>query len=397
MKGTRPRISSALAIGIFLTLVPSGVNAAGAIRDEKLEAQVRKAADRGVKWLRTMQKDDGSWEHHPGLTALALSAVANASWSTDEKSRAAIDRSSRYLESMIKPDGAIYDRDLPVYNTSVSVMALCATGNPKFAPAILKARQFLVGQQEDEERGVKPSDPAYGGIGYGDDDPKPDLSNLQFAIEGLRATSLDANDPAWNRAIAFLQRCQNRSESNDQAWAGNDGGFVYSPGESKAGGTKSYGSMTYAAIKSMIYANLSKDDPRVQAAMDWIKKNYTLEENPQMGAAGLFYYYCTFAKALRAFGEPEIVDEQGKKHLWANELARKLLSLQSKEGSWMNTKSSRWWEGNKVLVTSETIFALEETLSDLGPAKDSCPALTAAASKGTATKDSGDDRIQTVP
>ena len=42
--------------------------------------------------------------------------------------------------------------------------------------------------------------------------------------------------------------------------------------------------MTYAGLKSMIYAGVKHDDPRVKAAYEWIQKHYTLDENPGMGA-----------------------------------------------------------------------------------------------------------------
>ena len=58
--------------------------------------------------------------------------------------------------------------------------------------------------------------------------------------------------------------------------------------------------MTYAGLKSMIYAGLTADDPRVKAAYDYITKHYTLDENPGLGQQGLYYYYQTFAKALAA-------------------------------------------------------------------------------------------------
>ena len=155
-------------------------------------------------------------------------------------------------------------------------------------------------------------------------------------------------------------------------------------GNSMAGGTKSYGSMTYAGIKSFIHANLKKDDPRVQLALDWIRNHYTLDENPQMGAQGLYYYYHTFAKTMRVIGEPTITDSAGRTHDWAEELARELLSRQSDEGYWVNDESARWWEGNKVLVTSEAVMALAEALAEPGPRRDECPSLTSAASRKAA-------------
>ena len=56
-----------------------------------------------------------------------------------------------------------------------------------------------------------------------------------------------------------------------------------------------------------------KDDPRITAAMTWLKKTYTLDENPGLGKQGLFYYYHTFAKALDAVGQKEFVDAKGVK------------------------------------------------------------------------------------
>ena len=363
------------------TLLVTPQLGAAAIEDTELEMKVKRAMDRGLKWLRSQRQENGSWENHPGITALVLSAYARSHRGYTEEDGPFIRDAVNYLEDLAKPDGSIYDRDLPVYNTAVSVMAFCSLGNRKHAPIIEKARDFLVDKQADEAEGYKSDDKFYGGIGYGNDE-RPDLSNLQFAMEGLRAANLPKEDPAWDRAIRFLERCQNRSESNDQAWAANDGGFVYAPGHSMAGGTKSYGSMTYAGIKSLIYAHLEKDDPRVVQAMDWIRKNYTVEENPGMGAQGLYYYYNVFAKAMRAHGDSVIEDASGKSHLWADELASEVLSRQYDEGFWMNAESGRWWEGNKVLVTAETVLTLAELLADPGVPQDSCPALSAGGAKG---------------
>ena len=49
-------------------------------------------------------------------------------------------------------------------------------------------------------------------------------------MEALRDTGLPADDPALQKALVFVSRCQNlKSEFNDQPWAGkvNDGGFIY--------------------------------------------------------------------------------------------------------------------------------------------------------------------------
>jgi squalene-hopene/tetraprenyl-beta-curcumene cyclase len=115
--------------------------------------------------------------------------------------------------------------------------------------------------------------------------------------------------------------------------------------------------MTYAGLKSLIYAGLAADDPRVKAAVKWIKDHYTLGENPGMGSAGLYYYYQAYARALAALGVDEFTDSTGKKHDWRAELVRELASRQQADGSWLN-ENARWLEGNPNLVTGYVLLTL---------------------------------------
>ena len=131
------------------------------------------------------------------------------------------------------------------------------------------------------------------------------------------------------------------------------------PGFSPHGGAVSYGGMTSAGLLSLLFAGVDKNDPRVQAAHEWIKSNYSVDNNP--GAKdnqGLFYYYNVFAKAMAAYGEPEITDSQGVAHNWRNDLGAKLIGMQDADGSWVNSQSSRWWEGDKNLCTAWSLIAL---------------------------------------
>ena len=127
--------------------------------------------------------------------------------------------------------------------------------------------------------------------------------------------------------------------------------------------------MTYAGLKSMIYAGLSHDDPRVQSAFGWITHNWTWDEVPGLvrkppatSTSGLFYYFHTAARALSAYGEPVITDAQGGKHDWRAELTAKLVSMQQPDGSWMGEK--RWMENNPVLDTAVAVLCLEQAEAD---------------------------------
>ena len=123
------------------------------------------------------------------------------------------------------------------------------------------------------------------------------------------------------------------------------------------GGLRSYGSMSYAGLKSMIYCGLDESDPRMKAVVDWVQKHYSVKENPGMDAAGLFYYYHMFAKSLDAFGRAEITSADGKKHDWRADLITELARRQGKDGSWKN-QDSRWMEGDPNLCTAFALLAL---------------------------------------
>jgi len=149
----------------------------------------------------------------------------------------------------------------------------------------------------------------------------------------------------------------------------NDGGFYYTiaaggasmAGTTEQGGLRSYASMTYAGLKSMLYAGVGPEDPRVKAALSWIQKHYTLTENPGMDQSGLYYYYHTFAKALDAMGQPVIQAVDGTQHQWKSDLQNQLLKVQQPNGSWVNP-TPRWMEGDPHLATAYALLALAYTL-----------------------------------
>jgi squalene-hopene/tetraprenyl-beta-curcumene cyclase len=286
---------------------------------------------------------------------------------------------------MAKSDGGIYgDEGLGTYNTSLAVMALLDAKDPKFDPILLAANRYLVGSQHDYGEKGTTDNAQDGGIGYGGTYKHSDMSNTQLALQALKALKKKFEnvedrrdlDLDWEAAITFVSRCQQNPATNKADWVSQDkrdeGGVVYFPGNSKSeeklpdGRTalRSYGSMTYAGLMSFIYADLKKDDPRVVAALKWLRSNYTLEENPGLGEQGLFYYYHTMAKALNAYGASEMDLIDGKRIDWRKALALHLFNLQKPDGYWVN-ENGRWWEKDSVLVTCYAILTLEEIHASL--------------------------------
>jgi len=349
-----------------------------------LRKEVQHAIEQGVAYLEKNQNTNGYWssEENPAITALALVALKNSS--EDKKESAAVKKGYDYLLKCGQPDGGIHKTNLANYNTAVSLTALIARGRTEDRPVMLRARNFLIGLQNDFGEKGKIDDTFDGGIGYGDHDPHSDLSNTTLALEAIYYSkrlvedknSTDAKDLNWAAAIHFLERCQNLPSHNPEKWASDDpqnkGGFIYFPGSSKAGETnlpdgrvalRSYGSMSYAGLLSFIYCDLKRDDPRVVAVMDWLQRNYTLEENPGMGAQGIFYYLHTMTKALTAYGAIEI-ESNGKRINWREQLAVKLVNLQKSDGSWANN-AARWRENDQALVTAYALISLEMVLRKL--------------------------------
>ncbi|MEZ5559654.1 MAG: prenyltransferase/squalene oxidase repeat-containing protein [Pseudomonadales bacterium] len=269
----------------------------------------------------------------------------------------------KFILSHVNEDGSISETlQNRSYNTATAMVALQATGNPEYTQIIRNAQNYLKGLQIDEEEGYGPDDKYYGGIGYGGDE-RPDMSNQYLAIEALSRSKLSADDPVWQRALVFISRSQNLSSTNDQEWAADDGGFTYMPGYSPHGGTGSYGGITHAGLISLLFAGVDKNDPRVQAAYNWIRANYTLEQNPGApNRQGMYYYYEAFAKSMKAFNEVEVTDTAGVAHNWRNDLAAKLVSQQKEDGSWVNDDSPRWWEGNPHLCSARAVIALNQAL-----------------------------------
>jgi squalene-hopene/tetraprenyl-beta-curcumene cyclase len=328
---------------------------------QKLLESLNKAA----AYLKLQQKPNGFWDRNPGIDGVVATALLRQTGALQATRLENVGNALDSIAKLAKPDGGIYEKDIPHYITAVSVMALVAGGRPQDKPLIEKGRAYLTAQLWDEGEGVRVTDNEYGGIGYGGSSPdrRADIISLEYALRAMKEAQLPADDAAWQKAIVFLQRTQNNGEVNRQAWAANDGGFVYYPGfsYSSEGSTASYGSATYAGVMSYVWANVKKDDDRVKAVLRWVRDHYTVDENPGMGQRTVYYYYMVFAKALQAVGEPIIVDAKGRSHNWREDLGRKLISLQHREGYWVNTDAAEL-QDNKVLVTAFTMQAIEAVL-----------------------------------
>lgn len=352
--------------------VLGGLVPATASGEEVSEAEYRQVVDAGIEYLRSRAiTEEGALSSQSGTGVTSLCVTAILKHRPAAVNDPAVRQAFAFLESNIRSDGGIYSDGSTHrnYETCLAIYAfLAANGDGRYDETLKNAEKFVRGIQWDQGEGIETSDPAYGGAGYGSH-KRPDLSNTAFMIDALHELGRSDDDEAIQRALIFVSRTQNlESPGNDTPFATkvNDGGFYYTPaagGQSQAGqtangGLRSYGSMTYAGLKSLLYAGVDEDDPRVKAALEFIRRHYSLEQNPGMGAAGLYYYYHTFAKALDAVGADTLTDAAGNEHDWRTELFNALAQKQHDDGSWVNEENSRWLEGDSSLVTGYALLAL---------------------------------------
>ena len=330
------------------------------------DAAIEKAISRGVRFLLASQQEDGHFSdpQMPALTALPLWALSGCGDAGEEVS-AAKAKAVKYVLSTQREDGGFYvpkpgrgGSGLGNYNTSVCLSALF---DSKLAPSapLLKAREYVASSQ------LTGDDTMAGGFGYDKVSRRryADLSNTSYALSAMAKTaSLEEFrgsgrrvDLDWDKALKFVENLM-KTEGPDA------GGAAYND-RTPQGGTatnaqgrvslKAYGAMTYAAVLSMCSAKLDKGDPRVRQSVEWLERNWSVDENPGMGNQGLYYFYDIMTRALDAAK----LDKVGA-HEWKKELGAKIVSLQKDDGSWSN-ENNRFWEADPVLCTSFALLALE--------------------------------------
>ncbi|HLY12610.1 MAG TPA: prenyltransferase/squalene oxidase repeat-containing protein [Planctomycetota bacterium] len=373
--------------------------AAAPRQDGELAKKLKETYAAAAGQLVERQDASGAWKMgpkgketpSPSSTALIVASLAQAPEPVRAQFREATAKGLGFILSRANLDGSFGEGPtggfLKTYTTALCLVALSSVERTdKVADAIRGAQAYLKNNQLKEG-------PHEGGLGYGDA-PKDktgrgDLSVTGFAAEGLKASGLPQDDEFWKLVVKFVRKCQNNSEvNNDPEFlaelkaknmsVGEDGGLYYAPVASEKAspaGTKmvanktviaSYGAMTYDGIKTYLYAGLKKDSPEVKSAMDWVRKNYSLDAHPgfvyeevkRNHLRGIYYYYLLMARALDAYGENPLESFDGKKHDWPREMAEQFLKVVRDSKMWMNDNPA-WYEDDPVITTSYVLWTCD--------------------------------------
>ncbi len=337
-----------------------------------------RAIDQGIQWLKARQKADGSWpaSPQPAVTAFVTRAILRDPARERGKLDANAGKALEFIASCAQADGGIC-RDAHVpgapcnYNTAAAALALAGSRQERYEPLILAARRFLArGQKRGENSG------RFGGWASGDS--AADVKTTALAIEALAATQRISTvgaeknesapaDPDWAAAAAFLGRCQNLTAGQRSQ---DLGGFCNEPEKAGPQTRHSEGAATALGLAALLDSNVARTDPRVVGAVNWLRRNYSLDEPAGgLGRRGLYFYYYSLAEALSLWGEEPLARPEKRPADWRRELMIKLISLQRADpqglGYWVNDRDDDA-EKNPVLVTAYCVLTLE-TLADEPP------------------------------
>ena len=357
---------------LFLIVLLTGWVANSAPLPKPQADALQESLRRGTAFLLSTQHEDGSWSEYkqPAIAALCAVALYEAPCDDPDARDAAVEKAMEFVLSFAKEDGAVASDPIrkfivfkfssyPNYSTAISLLAMATINKPEYEPLMRSARDYLREMQVAESGSEH-----YGGFGY-DVGKKSDGSNTGWAVEALHKTNYldhesfgDGGESArktkamWNSLATFLEKTQNLQGAESAEDEEADGGFGYRPG------MVSSGAMTYQGLKSMVYAKLDRQDPRVKGAMNYIREHYQVDGVPGGDMRGYYYYLQTMAKALDAYGDDVLELADGTERNWRVDMVDQLAKLQLDNGSWVN-EVGRYMEAMPELVTAYAMISLK--------------------------------------
>lgn len=278
--------------------------------------------ERGLAWLCTQQRPNGSWSDNAALNALPMLAMLSAGQTPGTHPYTSpLDRGLRFLLTQQNRDGAFTTGGGMMYGHALATLLLAEsagmTRDDRFIrPALQRAVTVILKAQAIEKGAFHD-----GGWRYDPASTDSDLSVTVWQITALKAASeagIAVPRAAMERAGRYVKRCEHPR-----------GGFGYQPG-----GIPNE-SRTAAGIVALRLSGWQKD-PGIGRAQRW------LERNPVRWESDYFYHTASHA-AHAGVGFDE----------------KLLLDHQNADGSWLSAANSRdEAKAGPLYFTSMAVLAL---------------------------------------
>jgi len=283
----------------------------------ELTAKASQAIEKGLKYLLSTQRKDGSWDSDGkgtravGITSLGLMAfMAKAHFPGSGPYGKQLDRAKDFLLKAAK-EGADGYLGSVMYEHGLATLALSEmwgmTRNPKDDEAIQKALEAAV------KVILRSQNPTGGGWRY---QPQIDAGQdtsvtvmVFVALASARQAGIMVPNETIKKVVTYLEG----------AWNAQTGGFTYASHGSQAPTVACTAGGAYAAQLAG-----QRDAEMVSAALRWLEK-----QSPGIFGGASYYYYAHYY-AIQAMVQAS--DEQYAK--WYPRIRDALISKQNSKGCW---------------------------------------------------------------
>lgn len=326
-------------VGLALAVAAMPANAqTGMTEDRKYQRAFDEAVQKGLAFLASQQKADGSFDPIPAVTSLAILAFLASGYGPGlHPYGEVINRAIDSVLNIASPEGVLIGGQGRFYSHSISTLMLAEVSgmvDPKrqarIDAVLPKAVRVLLAAQD-----VPKPPRQQGGWRYEPNSNDSDLSHSGWALLALRAArnnGAPVPEEAVEKAVRFILHCRRE-----------DGGFSYQP----AGGSN----MTRAGI-GLLCLELSgrhRDNVTLKAA------EYIARKFPNMDGE-LTHYYALYYVAN---GMYQLGGEEWE--TFAPRLYDYILGQQQPAGFW----AGHHHDANRVYATSMAILALSVSYHQL--------------------------------
>lgn len=388
------------------------------------------ALHRAADYLWSRQAEDGGWHSEKygllrsgqALTPFVLHGLLLIPTEVHPGRADRVDRALAFIRRHTNEQGVlgVADPDVleyPNYATAYALRCLQLVGAVQDRELIERMRAYLQAEQFTESRGIDSQSLAFGGWGFGGDQPfgetgHMDIAHTRRVLQALRESCVEDRQ-VYSRAERFLGIVQRhptdrrpqpkshavagllteppastagllqsmgtgsashdsarRLSADEGAPANYDGGFYFSPvvlaankGREARGaqgeviGFRSYATSTCDGVLSLLACNVGIDDPRLRDATTWLAKHPNLDY-----PAGVPTDHPEpWGEAIHFYhlaSRAEVYRCMNWPGDWRAEIEHVVVRDQRADGSFVNARSHLMKEDDPLLCTALALTAL---------------------------------------